>query len=268
MRGLEQVGRQLAVIAPTATTEVAELGVRVQVALTPAPPVPVIFEPMLYLVFQGSKRLILRNGEIVYGPGELVTSAAHIPVLAEVLVASVEMPYRALEIPFDPQLVAALIAELGSLPSTSPEAVSVHSLPEAVLDPVRRLLDLAGDPAGAKILAHGLRREIWYRILTGPVGSAFIELARTNSVLGRVHAVTTWMRRHLDEPLDVSRVAEQANMSVTSLYRLFRAATGASPGSYHKQLRLMEGRRRVAERSDHPEDRRLRGVCEPIAVHA
>jgi AraC-like DNA-binding protein len=39
-------------------------------------------------------------------------------------------------------------------------------------------------------------------------------------------------------------------MSATSLYRLFKSTTGATPGSYHKQLRLVEGRRRVAEGVD------------------
>jgi AraC-like DNA-binding protein len=249
---LEQISRRLAEIAPAVTTDVPGLGVRVHVALHPAPPAPVIFEPMLYLVFQGSKRLLVNGagGEISYGPGDLVTAAVHTPVLAEVVVASEELPYRALEIPFDQQVVTAVIAELGSLPPSSAETFSVHPLPGPVLDPVFRLLNLAGDPTGAKILAPGVVREIWYRVITGPNGSAFVDLTRTSSTLGRLHEVTTWMSRHLNEPLDAGHAAALANMSVTSLYRLFKAATGASPGSYHKRLRLMEARRRVAERAD------------------
>jgi AraC-like DNA-binding protein len=247
---LEEIGRRLAEIAPAVTTDIPGLGVRVHVARHPAPPASVIFQPMLYLVFQGSKRLLLNGEEISYGPGDLVTAAVHTPVLAEVVVASQDIPYRALEIPFDQQLVAALIAELGSLPPTSAEAFSVHPLPEPVLDPVLRLLRLAGDPAAAKILGHGVKREIWYRVITGPNGSAFVDLTRTSSVLSRLHEVTKWMHQHLDEPLDADHAAALANMSVTSLYRLFKAATGASPGSYHKQLRLTEARRRVAERAD------------------
>lgn len=247
---LERIGRLLAAIAPTDTTDVPELGVRVHVALHPSPPAPVIFEPMLYLVFQGSKRLLLHGGEISYGPGDVVTTAVHTPALAQVVTASADQPYRALEIPFDQQLVTALIAELGTLPSTPAEVVAVHPLPEAVLDPVLRLLQLAHDPTAARILADGAKREIWYRVITGANGGAFIDLTRTTSTLARVHEVTTWMHQHLDEPLDTGRVAALANMSVTSLYRLFKAATGASPGSYHKQLRLMEARRRVAERTD------------------
>ncbi|MFG1608210.1 AraC family transcriptional regulator N-terminal domain-containing protein [Actinoplanes sp. NPDC049265] len=247
---LEEINRQLADLAPSTTTDVPQLGVRVHVALSPAPPAAVVFDPMLYLVFQGAKRLLLGAREIRYGAGDLVTTAVHIPALAEVVVASAERPYRALEIPFDRQLVSALIAELGELSPAPAEAVSVHPLPAPVLDPVFRLLKLAGDPGAARILADGVKREIWYRILTGPNGATFIDLTRTNSVLGRVHEVTTWMRGHLGEPFDAGHVAALANVSVTSLYRLFKAATGESPGSYHKRLRLMEGRRRVAERSD------------------
>ncbi|WP_157017586.1 AraC family transcriptional regulator [Cryptosporangium arvum] len=248
--GLDEISRRLGDIAPTATTDVPALGVRVHVATDVAPPAPVIFEPMLYLVFQGAKRILLSDREISYGPGELVTTAAHIPALAEVVAASDRFPYRALEIPFDQQLVTALIAELGELPSSPAESVAVNPLPRSVLDPVSRLLELAHDPDAARVLAAGVKREIWYRILTGPNGGAFVELTRTHSALGLVHELTQWMHEHLHEPLDVGRAATHANMSVTSLYRLFKAATGTSPGSYHKRLRLMEARRRVVERSD------------------
>ena len=248
---LDDIGRRLADMAPTATTDVPGLGVRVHVALNPAPPIPVIFEPMLYLVFQGTKRLLGPGGELTYGPGDLVTTAVHTPALTEVLVASADKPYRALEIPFDPQLVTALIADMHTTPAPATvETIAVHPLPETVLDPVHRLLQLADEPDAAEVLAHGVKREVWYRVLTGPDGGAFHDLSRTNSLLHRAHAVTTWMHQNLDEPFDAGRVAALANMSVTSLYRLFKSATGASPGSYHKQLRLMEGRRRVVQGAD------------------
>ncbi|MFD5827393.1 AraC family transcriptional regulator N-terminal domain-containing protein [Lentzea sp. NPDC060358] len=247
---LEDIGGQLAALAPRDTTDVPGLGVRIHVALSPVPPFPVIAEPMLYLVFQGVKSLLRPSGNLSYGPGDLVTTAVHTSALAEVVVASEDEPYRALEIPFDRHLVTGLIAEMGTVPPASAEAVSVHPLPDRVLDPVHRLLALAHDPDAAGILAHGVKREIWYRVLCGPSGGAFVELARSNSALDRIHQVTTWMRQNLDAPLDTRRAAELANMSATSLYRLFKSTTGTTPGSYHKHLRLMEGRRRVAEGVD------------------
>ncbi|WP_442785311.1 helix-turn-helix domain-containing protein [Amycolatopsis sp. H20-H5] len=56
------------------------------------------------------------------------------------------------------------------------------------------------------------------------------------------------MTQNLDVPLTMAELASGAGMSVTSLHRHFKSATGTTPLIYYKRLRLHEARRQsIAE---------------------
>lgn len=55
-------------------------------------------------------------------------------------------------------------------------------------------------------------------------------------------ATVTLMNRHLDDPLSLGEVAEAAGYSRRHLERLFRDATGQTPGDFYRHLRLDRGR--------------------------
>lgn len=55
-------------------------------------------------------------------------------------------------------------------------------------------------------------------------------------------ATVTLMNRHLDDPLPMDELAEAAGYSRRHLERLFRDATGQSPGDFYRKLRLDRGR--------------------------
>lgn len=221
------------------------LGVRVHTARAPSAPVPILFQPVLHLPFQGQKRLVVGTSEIIYGPGDLVVLAAHLPALVEVTRASSEEPYVALEIALDRQLLSALVAELPPQPPTDIGPVSLARLPEDVLEPILRLLRLSSEPTAATVLAPNVKREIFYRLLTSASGDVLRGLLRAESVLARVEAVTEWMLTHLDAPVRVEELATRANMSVGSFHRQFREVTGTSPVNYFKTVRLHEARRQI-----------------------
>ncbi|MEK1939046.1 MAG: helix-turn-helix domain-containing protein [Pseudomonas sp.] len=47
-----------------------------------------------------------------------------------------------------------------------------------------------------------------------------------------------WMQRHCAEPMDLQRLAAQANCSSRTLLRRFRASTGITPNDYLQRLRI------------------------------
>lgn len=55
-------------------------------------------------------------------------------------------------------------------------------------------------------------------------------------------ATVTLMNQHLDEPLSMDELAEAAGYSRRHLERLFRDATGKTPGEFYRGLRLDRGR--------------------------
>ncbi|WP_250007176.1 AraC family transcriptional regulator [Actinoplanes sp. M2I2] len=221
-------------------------GLQLYRARAPEPPIPLIFRPSLYLVFQGAKRLLLGDREVAYREGDLVMAGVDLPALAQVTEASEQAPYLAVEIALDHRVLGALAAELPAPPPRPSQALTIQPLPGAVHEPVLRLLRLLDDPVDARILADGVKREILYRVLTAPEGDILLDLVRADSVLARIGEVTAWMHGHLGTPVDVDHLAGRARMSVTSFHRSFKAATGTTPILYHKQLRLHEARRLVA----------------------
>ncbi|MEE1943008.1 AraC family transcriptional regulator [Streptomyces sp. TRM 70361] len=225
-------------------------GIRLYLSRSPGTPVPIVFEPMLYLVFQGRKHIILDDRVIDYGNGDLVIAYMDLPALTHVTEADETKPYLAVELPLDLAMLVDLATNTQLLPGTEAQAVSVRPLPEAVLDPMLRLLQLLDSPMDAKILAGGLKREITYRVLTSPHGNSLLQLINVDGVLQRIRRSTEWMRHHIDTPVGIGTLANLAEMSVTSFHRHFKAATGTTPAEYHKRLRLHEARRLLAGESE------------------
>jgi AraC-like DNA-binding protein len=225
-------------------------GIRLLMSRTPGPPEPMLFRPMLYLVLQGAKQILLDDCVIDYGGGELVVMAMDLPALTRVTQASDQEPYLAVELPLPLSDLTELATEMRLRPEPMDRAVLVRPLPEPVLDPLLRLLQLHETPTDAKILAAGVRREIIYRMLASTHGSSILQMVRADGVLAQIRSSTEWMRDHVDVPVHVGQLADRANMSVTSFHRHFKAATGTTPVSYHKRLRLHEARRLIAGESE------------------
>lgn len=66
-------------------------------------------------------------------------------------------------------------------------------------------------------------------------------------------AVRAWALHHLDEDLDVARLAERARMSLRTFNRRFRQETGASPGAWLVEQRVNHARH-LLESTDLPVD--------------
>lgn len=225
-------------------------GVTLHAERAPGALTSALFHPTLYMVVQGAKRLVMGDQEILYGGGELVLLRIDVPAFVQVTEASEDVPYLAVEIALDREVLGALAAGMAPVSREDRRVVSVHPLPSPVLEPTLRLLRLMDDPTDARVLADAAKREILYRVLKSPGGDSLLQLAQADSVLTRIGRATEWMHDHLEAPLRIDHLTSRAGMSVTSFHRNFKSATGTTPGQYHKMLRMHEARRLVALRSD------------------
>jgi transcriptional regulator GlxA family with amidase domain len=82
-------------------------------------------------------------------------------------------------------------------------------------------------------------------MLASAHGSSIVQMTRADGVLAQIRSSTAWMRDHVDAPVQVKQLADRAHMSATTFHRHFKAATGTTPVSYHKRLRLLEARRLI-----------------------
>ena len=77
--------------------------------------------------------------------------------------------------------------------------------------------------------------------------SSLLELKAPN---GRFGPLLAWAREHLDAPLTVEDLAEQAGMSSRHFTRAFMAETGTTPSKAVERLRIEVARQRVQSSSE------------------
>ncbi|MFA0811265.1 AraC family transcriptional regulator [Microbulbifer epialgicus] len=211
-----------------------------------------VYAPSLNFIIQGSKTLELGDREISYKPLSYVATSVHLPILGRVERASEDTPFLGVKLTIDPQEVADLVLELGD---KAPGVEAGYDCPEVscglcvtqmdlgMLDALSRLVHLLETPADAQILAPLARREIIYRALVGEIGARMRKFAMADSQANRVSRVIEVLKDRYSEPLRISDLADQANMSESSLYHSFKQITRMSPLQFQKKLRLHEARR-------------------------
>ncbi len=218
-------------------------------ASQPAQPLPAVYEPGLVLVLQGRKQATLGPEVLRYDPLHcLVVSMTTLPV-GQITEASSEHPYICLRLQSTPTDLAALMLDAGPTSSALSEHVgppcSMNLAPvgAALMDAALRLLRLLDAPHDIPVLAPLLKREVFYRVLTGPLGSRLRALAQADSHSHRIARAIELLRQRYDQPLRVQELADAAHMSTSTLHLHFKQITSLSPLQYQKQLRLQHARR-------------------------
>ena len=89
---------------------------------------------------------------------------------------------------------------------------------------------------------------LYYRRSGGQ--SQFSSLLELKTPTGRFGPLLAWVREHLDAPLTVVDMAEQAGMSSRHFTRAFIAETGATPSKAVERLRIEVARERVQSSSE------------------
>ena len=96
---------------------------------------------------------------------------------------------------------------------------------------------------------HRERQIVLYHRRSGGQ-SQFSSLLELKAPSGRFGPLLTWAREHLDAPLTVEDLAEQAGMSSRHFTRAFIAETGSTPSKAIERLRIEVARQRVQASSE------------------
>jgi transcriptional regulator GlxA family with amidase domain len=110
-------------------------------------------------------------------------------------------------------------------------------------------LAMAAEDFGDDIAQQTARQLVLYHRRSGGQ-SQFSSLLELKAPAGRFGALLSWAREHLDQPLTVERLAEQAGMSSRHFTRAFIAETGATPSKAVERLRIEVARQRVQASSE------------------
>jgi len=207
---------------------------------------PTVYQPCLAVVVQGRKRALLNDEVFHYDALNYLVVSVTLPAMGQVLEATPEHPYLSLRLNLDLEEIARLVLELGDRgPSlaNADRGLFVARLDEPLLDAVLRMVKLLDTPEDVDVLAPVVRREIYYRVLRGELGSRLADLAQAEGGKHRIVRAIEWLKQHYAAPLRIEELAEAVHMSPSALHHRFKAVTAMSPLQYQKHLRLHEARR-------------------------
>jgi transcriptional regulator GlxA family with amidase domain len=110
-------------------------------------------------------------------------------------------------------------------------------------------LAMATEDFGEEVARQTARQLVLYH-RRGGGQSQFSSLLELKAPSGRFGSLLTWAREHLDAPLTVEDLAEQAGMSSRHFTRAFIAETGSTPSKAVERLRIEVARQRVQSSSE------------------
>ena len=227
-------------------TPIANLGLFRREA--PMPPTICLVETSIVLVVQGEKQMLVGGEAFPYNIDRFLITSLDIPANSQVVTASPEVPCLGLVLKLDQRIVAELIAQ-GGLPLPTERStdrgigIGLGTVTPALLDPIKRLVDLLDEPSAIPVLAPLIQREIHYRLLMSDQAARLWQISAVGSQGHRVAKAIDWLKMNYAQTLRIEDLAAQVQMSTSSLHQHFRQLTAMSPLQYQKWLRLNEARR-------------------------
>ncbi|MDF5011456.1 AraC family transcriptional regulator [Vibrio parahaemolyticus] len=221
-------------------------GLRFSRWTTPTPPTSYTHNPSICLIAQGRKRVLLGEESFIYDANHFLISSVDLPIIANIIEASEELPYLGLIMELDLTEISQLIVDSELAFTQAKEAqkgIAVGELSESLLDTFVRLAELLDEGQNIKILAPIIKREIFYRLLMSEQGTRLHQIVTAGSHSHQIAKAIDWLKNNFVKPLSVGDLASFTGMSKSSFYTHFRSMTSMTPLQFQKKLRLSEARR-------------------------
>ena len=212
------------------------------------PRVPLLYEPGIFIVAQGTKIGYYGGGTYHYDPEHYLVMSVPLPFECETF-ANEKEPLLAMSVSVDAGILRELLLQMeectdaecnaGRHEQQAPSApMASVALDAAMHDVALRLLTCLGSPLDSRMLGPQLVRELVYRALCGPQGAALRAVAGRHSGYSRMARALRRIHVEYATALDVDTLAREANMSISTFHHNFKAMTLTSPLQYIKSVRL------------------------------
>jgi AraC-like DNA-binding protein len=248
----EELAERIARVLPRNGVSEPQPGVHLSRFAHTNDPNHTVLEPCFCVIAQGAKTLTLAGEVYRYDPARYAVTTVGVPIIAEIVEASVARPYLGLRVTLDPSVVASVIVESQvkqARSETGTRALDVSVLDVDLLDATVRLMRLVERPDEFRAVGPLVVREIVYRLLAGEQSSRMRHLASAGGQAHRMGRAVEKLRTKYDKPLRIESLAKELGMSLSGFHAHFKAVTNMSPLQYQKQIRLQEARRLMVSES-------------------
>lgn len=233
-------------LAPQEGYNLTELpGVRILRADRPLARTPVLYDPGIVIVLQGSKRGYFGQQTYLYDEQHYLAVSVPVPFTMETD-ASATHPLLAIYIHLDFQLAAELILQIDQhkafSPPAAPQSMMSSQMDASIRQAVLGLLHTLNSPLDTAILGHARLRELYFRVLTGEQGTVMRAALALQGQFSKIGNVVRYIHRAYAEPLTLTQLAGKADMSIPTFHLHFKAVIRMPPMQYVKLVRLHQAR--------------------------
>lgn len=206
---------------------------------------PVLYDPGIVIVCQGSKRGYFGDQVYVYDAQHYLAVSVPVPFDMETD-ATPAQPLLALYLHLDFAVAAELMLHIDrqavAEPAQAPQSMMSSPIDADMRASVLRFLEALHRPLEAAVLGPALLRELYFRVLTGAQGCAMREALALKGQYGKIGRALRRIHVGYAEPLDLSELAREAGMSIPAFHSHFKMITQTSPMQYLKSTRLHQAR--------------------------
>ncbi len=208
--------------------------------------IPVVYEPSLCLVVQGTKEILLGEETFQYNSSSYLLASIHMPARVRIFEASKERPYVSLKLTFTMEDIFEVLKDVRfnriEQESSFDKGLCFAELNTQILDPIARLIRLLETPENIKFMAPLIIKEILYLIINDKGGAFLRHYVLDGSIVQQVSKAINTIKQNFSETINMKDLAKSFGMSESSLYHNFKKITMMSPLQFQKTLRLQEAR--------------------------
>jgi len=205
---------------------------------------PIAYEPSIVIIAQGRKTGYLGGKTFVYDASHYLVLSVPLPFECETE-GSPKEPLLGLSVGVSPVVVSELLMQIERTPppnDSPPPAIQATALDDGLSNATVRLVECLSSVDDARILGPQVVREITYRVLLGELGHSLRALAAPHSHFGQISRVLNRIHTDYARSYDMSALAREAGMSLSTFHAHFKAITSSSPLQYLKNVRLHKAR--------------------------
>ncbi len=200
-------------------------------------------KPFIIIMLNGEKHSVFGSEEFVYGVGSYVVTSVDYPIASYVTKISEEEPYLSILLPVDSNIIFDIISRQEKISDKCFSGISIADIDDNILSAFSRLIDLIDNPDDINTMAPIIVKEIYYRILKGPIGNSLKAISVYGSKSARIMQAIQYLKSNYEKSIKIDELASMVNMAPSTFNRYFRTITKLSPLQYQKQLRLYEAQR-------------------------
>ena len=214
---------------------------------------PLIYQPALIVIAQGNKVGYLGDKTYQYNSGNYLLQTLPLPFECETFADS-SAPLYGIHIRLDFNLLREISEQMSAnqniLHEHPKEPMASIELSPSISSAILQLARTLADPQSVAVMGQARMREVMFELLRDPRAYQLCRQMFEHHAFSRVLSALNHLHDEYAQPLNVSQLAESANMSLSGFHQHFKKITHTSPLQYLKRIRLLKAQQLLFQGTD------------------